>query len=89
MAHSLTRPLLLLVLAVVLSAALAYSAGAALAPSTASAHKNGCHISKTCPSDHATYRWRGFLCVSPSSPKRNTSFHESVRWGPYLYYCKR
>jgi len=88
MAHSLTRPLLLLVLAVVLSAALAYSAGAALAPSTASAHTNDCHTLKTCPSDDATYRWRGYLCVSRSSPKHNASFSERKHWDTYIYYCK-
>jgi excisionase family DNA binding protein len=29
-----------------------------------------CHLRHECPSDHATYTWRGLRCVKPSSPRR-------------------
>jgi hypothetical protein len=53
------------------------------------AHRSGCHRHHTCPSDHATYRWRGLLCVKPSADERNSSFRKRVRYGGHTYYCKR
>jgi hypothetical protein len=58
-------------------------------------HRHGCHGAHTCPSDHATYRWRQpstgarLLCVKPTAPKRNSTFNRRVRYGGYTYYCKR
>lgn len=55
-----------LLLALTLGAALALAAftfGYAAGP--ASAHRSGCHRWHSCPSDHATYRWRGWRCVAP------------------------
>ncbi len=37
---------------------------AALSGSTASAHRDPCHLRHTCPSDHHTYAWRGLSCTS-------------------------
>lgn len=62
---------------------------AATSSELASAHRHGCHRAHTCPSDHATYRWRGLLCVAPYSDKRNSSFKRRVRYGGRTYYCKR
>lgn len=85
--------LTLVTLAVLAFATLAfgYTAG------TASAHRHGCHSAHTCPSDHATYRWSGraggrygrWLCVKPTSPKRNSTFRIRVRYGGLTYWCKR
>jgi hypothetical protein len=61
---------------------------AATAPSVP-AHRSGCHRAHSCPSDHATYRWRGQLCVKPSSDKRDSSFKKKVRYDGRTYYCKR
>jgi hypothetical protein len=55
----------------------------------AGAHRSGCHRHHTCPSDHATYRWRGLLCVKPSADERTSSFKKRVRYGGHTYYCKR
>jgi hypothetical protein len=66
-------------------AALAF--GFAVAP--ASAHRSGCHRSHTCPSDHATYRWRGLLCVAPYARERNSTFRKRVVYQGRTYYCKR
>jgi hypothetical protein len=52
-------------------------------------HRHGCHRWHSCPSDHATYRWRGMLCVKPSSPKNDGSFKRKVRYGGLTYHCKR
>ncbi|HEY7621197.1 MAG TPA: hypothetical protein VH834_15575 [Solirubrobacteraceae bacterium] len=56
---------------------------------TAGAHRNVCHMHHACPSDHATYRWHGLLCVKPTSPKNDGSFHKRVRQGGLPYLCKR
>jgi hypothetical protein len=48
-----------------------------------------CHRWHSCPSDHATYRWRGLLCVAPYSDKRSASFKRRVRYEGRMYYCKR
>jgi hypothetical protein len=61
----------------------------AVAPSQVSAHRSRCHQRQTCPSDHATYRWRGLLCVAPYSEQWNRSFRRRVRYQGRTYYCKR
>jgi hypothetical protein len=61
---------------------------AAALPTGASAHRSGCHGAHSCPSDHATYRWRGKLCVKPNADERTSSFKKKVRYGGYTYYCK-
>jgi hypothetical protein len=55
----------------------------------ASAHRSWCHSRHTCPGDHATYRWRGLLCVKPTADERNSTFRKKIRYGGRLYYCKR
>lgn len=55
----------------------------------ASAHRSWCHAKHECPSDHATYRWRGLLCVSPNARERDSSFTQRVRFQGRTYYCKR
>ncbi len=57
-------------------------------PAVAPAHRSGCHGHHSCPSDHATYKWRGKLCVKPSSDKRTSAFRHKVRYGGLTYYCK-
>jgi hypothetical protein len=57
--------------------------------STASAHRDPCHPKYRCPSDHASYRWRGLLCVKPTSSKRTSAFRKRVRYGGRTYFCKR
>ncbi len=53
-----------------------------------SAHRSGCHGAHSCPSDHATYKWKGKLCVKPSSDKRTSAFKKKVRYAGLTYYCK-
>ena len=48
----------------------------------------GCHRAHTCPSDHATYRWRGLLCVSTASGESRSGYPRRVRYGGLVYYCK-
>ena len=60
----------------------------AVVPTVAPAHRSGCHSRHVCPSDHATYRWKGKLCVKPSSDKRTSAFKKKVRYGGLTYYCK-
>jgi hypothetical protein len=83
---SLRMTRLLLLVAVL--AAFAVAAGSATTDS-ANAHRSGCHRWHTCPSDHATYRWRGLLCVKPTSDKRNSTFTRRVKYAGLNYYCKR
>lgn len=61
---------------------------ALLVPAVAPAHRSGCHGSHVCPSDHATYKWRGKLCVKPSADERTKAFKKKVRYGGLTYYCK-
>jgi hypothetical protein len=61
---------------------------AVLVPAAAPAHRSGCHSHHVCPSDHATYKWRGKLCVKPTSPERDSSFKKKVRYAGLTYYCK-
>lgn len=83
----------LLVLALTLAgASVVFTFGYAADP--ASAHRSGCHRWHTCPSDHATYRWRSpsgrrLLCVAPYADERNTTFRIRVVYGGRTYWCKR
>jgi hypothetical protein len=54
----------------------------------ASAHRSGCHSHHVCPSDHATYKWKGKLCVKPSAEERTSAFKQKVRYQGLTYYCK-
>jgi len=76
---------LVLVLAVLVLGAAAGAAGS----SPASAHRDPCHPQHACPSDHASYRWRGMLCVKPTSDKRTPSFRKRVVYDGRTYLCKR
>jgi hypothetical protein len=70
---------------------LAVIVGLAVVPamsSAAGAHRSGCHGAHSCPSDHATYKWRGKLCVKPTSDKRTSAFKKKVRYTGLTYYCK-
>lgn len=55
---------------------------------TAAGHQSGCHGHHTCPSDHATYKWHGKLCVKPSATERTSAFKHKVRYAGLTYYCK-
>jgi hypothetical protein len=81
------RTLLLTVAASPVLAAATLVFGYAASP--ASAHRHGCHRAHICPSDHATHRWRGLLCVAPYSSKRNSTFRRRVIYGGRTYWCKR
>ena len=52
-------------------------------------HRARCHQAHTCPSDHATYRWKGWLCVAPYSDQRTSSFSRRITYAGRTYYCKR
>jgi hypothetical protein len=51
-------------------------------------HLSGCHRWHSCPSDHATYRWRGLLCVSPASGESTSGYPIRVVYAGRVYYCK-
>jgi hypothetical protein len=68
----------------VIAAMVAAGAGAP----AASAHRSGCHRHHVCPSDHATYKWKGKLCVKPTSDKRTSKFKQRMRHAGLTYYCK-
>jgi hypothetical protein len=55
----------------------------------ASAHRSGCHSHHTCPSDHDTYSWNGWWCVSPASGESRAGFPHRIRYGGRTYYCRR
>jgi hypothetical protein len=57
--------------------------------SAATNHRSGCHIRHECPSDHATYRWRGLLCVKPTSDERTSAFKRRVVYGGKTYFCRK
>jgi hypothetical protein len=57
--------------------------------SAATSHRNGCHVKHMCPSDHATYRWRGLLCVKPTSDERTSAFKRSVVYAGKTYFCHK
>ena len=73
-------------LAILIVTAVAALAGTA-AP--ADAHFHLCHQVKSCPSDDATYRWRGLRCAVRSSDAFNASFKRRVRYSGRTYFCKR
>lgn len=73
---------------IVATSAVAAAFGLAVAPTIAPAHRNSCHTARACPSDHATYKWRGKLCVKPTSDKRTSAFKYKVRYGGLTYFCK-
>lgn len=79
------RGVLMIASALVCLAAPELAAAQPMAPT----HRDGCHRWHSCPSDHATYRWRGLLCVAPYSDKRNSTFRQRVRYDGRTYYCKR
>jgi hypothetical protein len=81
------RTLFLALLAAAVIALAALALGFAAGP--ASAHQSGCHRWHTCPSDHATYRWHGLLCVKPTARERNSTFRKRVVYQRLVYYCKR
>ena len=64
-------------------------AWAVLVTTDAHAHRDPCHRLRTCPSDHARYRWRGLLCVSPDAAERTSAFRTVYVHKTYVYYCKR
>jgi hypothetical protein len=66
-----------------------YWGAAALAVEPASAHRSPCHSVRSCPSDDASYRWRGLLTVAPESAKRTTSFSKRVTYDGRTYYARR
>ena len=55
----------------------------------AAAHRSGCHSHHTCPSDHASYRWRGWLCVSPTADERTSLFRHRIVYAGRVYWCHR
>ncbi len=61
----------------------------AFAAAPAYAHRDPCHSRHECPSEHATYRWQGLLCVKSPAPKRAAGFKVRVTYGGLTYYCKR
>jgi hypothetical protein len=61
---------------------------ALIIPAAAPAHRSWCHSHHSCPSDHATYRWHGKLCVKPSADERTRAFRHKVRYNGLTYYCK-
>ena len=72
-----------------LAAAIAAAAitPALIVPAGATAHRSGRHSHRSCPSDHATYRWRGKLCVKPTADERTSAFKRKVRYAGLTYYC--
>ena len=87
------KGLLLSVILVLAVAFAAFTLGYAAAP--AEAHRSGCHRWHSCPSDHATYRWRQpstgrrLLCVAPYADERNATFRIRVVYAGRTYWCKR
>jgi hypothetical protein len=61
---------------------------ALLVPAVAPAHRSWCHSKHACPSDHATYTWRGKLCVKPTAEERTSAFKKKVHYAGLTYYCK-
>jgi hypothetical protein len=55
----------------------------------ADAHRSGCHRWHSCPSDHATYKWRGMWCVSPASGESRQGYPRRVVYAGRVYYCTR
>ena len=52
-------------------------------------HSSPCHVKHTCPSDHASYRWNGWLCVKPTADERTATFKTKKVVAGRTYWCKR
>lgn len=52
-------------------------------------HRNVCHTRHTCPSDHASYRWTGWLCVAKTADERTAAFKKRVVYQGRVYFCRR
>jgi hypothetical protein len=52
-------------------------------------HRSHCHVEHSCPSDHATYKWNGQWCVSPTADERSARFTTRVEYAGRVYYCHR
>jgi hypothetical protein len=74
-----------LAVAIIVAAA---TAPALIIPAAAPAHRSGCHGAHSCPSDRATYRWRGKLCLSPRNGGNSGNGARVVYQG-LTYYCHR
>ena len=70
-----------------MGAGLALVAAMALVAVPSEAHRSRCHQQHSCPSDHATYKWRGLYCVKPDSDKRESHHSQKVRHAGKTYYC--
>jgi hypothetical protein len=78
----LTRSRILLAVLVSLIAAIAGGSPAALA------HRDPCHLSHACPSDHHTYAWNGLSCTSyPDERLASDTITEVVEGR--TYWCHR
>jgi hypothetical protein len=64
-------------------------ASVAVIPASAQGHRSGCHRWHSCPSDHATYRWNGLLCISHASGDYRSGFHKRVVYQGRVHYCHR
>lgn len=63
-------------------------APALIAPAVAPAHRSGCHGAHSCPSDRATYRWNGKLCLSPRNGG-DSEYGKRVVVQGLTYYCRK
>jgi len=52
-------------------------------------HSSPCHVKHTCPSDHASYRWNGWLCVKPTADERTARFKTKKVVAGRTDWCKR
>jgi hypothetical protein len=81
-------------LAPVRFAPLIAAAALALLALPASAHRSGCHVAQSCPSDHHTYVWfnaqgRGWDCAERGATEYDPSRDRTViRYGGLTYYCR-
>jgi hypothetical protein len=97
MDHNTGRSMTLTTRTIALAVGVLFALGvlAASLPRVAEAHRSGCHRSHSCPSDHATYRWRQpstgqmLLCVAPYADERNSTFGTRVAYQGRTYWCRR
>lgn len=61
---------------------------AAVSTGGASAHRNGCHSSHTCPSDHHSYPWHGLYCTSYAAERLVTDTR-TLFYKNYRFWCGR
>jgi hypothetical protein len=84
-----------ILVAVVVALLFALAVLAVSLPRTAEAHRSGCHRSHSCPSDHATYRWRQpstgamLVCVAPYADERNSAYRKRIVYQGRTYWCRR